>query len=1159
MSPQEGDSPQLKGGPSIKKKKRIIGTFPCPNCPKTFTRADHLSRHFLNHKPKQVFVCKYSITDQTGLIRNCGKTFVRRDLRERHYRRHLSEKSDTLSNKLAEPLSQSTNDTQQDYIKVEGVNGIENHHENLLISNTRTEGSTPSIHESAHSQEGNLLIQNHQEIHKPHRYGLQLPLPSLSLGIHNVAQSSPLNVPLKLSQNLSHDLSRNFALPSIAQSSIANHIPNASNIPSSTTPQFDRTDARTPNSQFQSTTPLNSFQHQALRHANFPSSQGDIISWLFTDNGSTDTFGQQFDSSSAPISNLYPNTNYGNEFNTSTDSGVLFPTAETRTAKGDESVSVVSTNHTSQVPHIQSQSIHNHTNNQNFSSLISQASVPSIKEAVDSDYTWNSFYYPAPKDQLYNNGLQDLNVFFNNDNPLESLLNAPQNDPAIGTLGLLPSTVSSTSPSQSNDSFTPKSVSDVLGHNLSMDLFESNKKSFSTSINRSENKQVYVSNLILNRLLQQLPSHGQAQICAIYPDVDNSRLKDRFCFFLQCYWEVFQPKFSILHRPSFSTETTEPLLLLAMICVGSMYSASSSQYSIQEKLCPEFKFCMAIVGPLRFTLFQHEQFKSPVRVWILQTLNLLEWCEKNYLLREMHERAHIHHGTTVQLLRRSPFLGGNPAVTNKFANNASDTATSGGEDENSDVPSDLEDRMRSDQSLFQKWVDSESMKRVTFMTFYLDIIDYIKFRHNPQIPFFQLQLLNLPCDEEQLWNNDEVNGSFQKVVKRQKKLHRASNYLGGGGKELNRVRPGMNFLSAMKRILRPQRGKLTFARTSTFMKNILIGGLSSLMHQMQLSEFQNIFTIIVGPTEKQKTSIWKEVLMNALDECETELLCSSLTQSPDSIFPMQLVRCKFPMFHMLQIIGLSDINHYDIAIYGGSPRNMSVDATTKDQQIIERKLHSIWSSGHWMKSSNDVANARSVVHCYWLLWKLMLAPMSENGEEDTGTWAYEWQVDYDFFDSMYAASVALLVLWCYTFATCGPESRKFIEYAESWPLQDLRDYNKMQSLCEENGFQYLARLRREFVALTRTYGSDSVYVLHQKSSTRDVCLKDVMKIYCEKLPFLTNKENISGLCFLVGTTLLKSQWEVIRENAKLIINCGMRSIGKLSVHCTDLFDNEFKD
>ena len=133
----------------------------------------------------------------------------------------------------------------------------------------------------------------------------------------------------------------------------------------------------------------------------------------------------------------------------------------------------------------------------------------------------------------------------------------------------------------------------------------------------------------------------------------------------------------------------------------------------------------------------------------------------------MHERAHLHHGTTVQLLRRSPILGGNP--TQKKKNQSTSNSSSAAEEE-SELEEGANSSDNNDRDLFDKWVESESMKRITFMTFYLDIIDYVKFRHNPQILFYQLQLLNLPCDDESLWESNEVSGSFKKVVKRQRKL-----------------------------------------------------------------------------------------------------------------------------------------------------------------------------------------------------------------------------------------------------------------------------------------------------------------------------------------------------------------------------------------------------
>lgn len=1114
-----------------KKKKRIIGSFPCPDCSKVFTRADHLSRHFLNHKPKEVFVCKYTVKDLLNRTRECGKTFVRKDLRERHYRRHLAEKSDSLSKQLADNPPQTQTEPPAIKPKKDPIGRSKQEDIQPVHANVLNDSPLNHISNSLGQFQNNLQLGTTTE-NTPDQQskGLQLEKEIDSLNPEN-------RVPISQLQSTNTYTHPSHPLP---------HNPLIS-YPASSGPQTNLYSQRT-----------NGNKRDMFRTATtVPYSEGDIISWLFTDNDDgTNSVKTSNEMPLMPVTGLdySPNTSSYYAQSPKIDAPVMLN--DKRDLRTYDSHALPS-NDLTQHNFISGNAQPQHLNvNEPTDPHTTIRTLP-MRHHDPTESSWTPFYYPAPKDQFYSNGLQDLNYFFNNDNPLEDYLNTSPNENAMGLLGLLPSTVSSSSPTQSNESFTPKSINEVLGHDGTQDLFESHARAFATIINSPKNRQVYVNSFTLGRMIELIPSLNEKELRAIFPSADSSTLEDRFSFFLSCYWDTFQPKFSILHRPSFSTETAEPLLLLAMVCVGSMYSSSSTSYSLQEKMSPEFKFCMQIIKPLRFVLFQHSEFKSPVKVWILQALNLLEWCEKNHLLREMHERAHIHHGTTVQLLRRSPFLGGNPAVTNKAATSASDTATSGGEDDNSDGISDVEDQVNSDRALFRKWVDSESMKRITFMTFYLDVIDYIKFRHNPQIPFFQLQLLNLPCDEDQLWNNDEVNGSFQKVVKRQKKLHRSSNLLGRGVKDSNRIRPGMNFLNAMKRILKAQREKVSFSRVSIFIKNILIGGVSSLMHLMQLSEFQNNFTAMLAPSDKKRNSLWKDIIMKALDNCESELFSTTTVSSSDSIFPTKLVRCKFPMFHLLQIIGLSDINHYDIAIFGGSPRNMSVDATIKDQQLIQRKLHTIWNLGKWMESVSDVSNARSVIHCYWLLWRVLLAPMDEHGESTDQQWAQAWQADYDFFDSMYAVSIATLVLWCYTFATCGPESQKFNGGADSWPLSNLRNYAKVIELCEENGFQYLARIRHEFVRLTKPGESDGLYVLHLKSPLRNFPLNDEMRAYCQKLPFIEKKQNIGGLCFLVGTTLLKSQWEVIRENAKLIINCGLRSIGKQAVHCPDLFDNVF--
>lgn len=1163
MSPHTSETPKEEVDPP-KKKRRVLGTFPCPDCTKVFTRADHLSRHFLNHKPKEVFVCEYTITDHTGKNKECGKTFVRRDLRERHYRRHLAEKSDTLSKKCADSLTHSP--TQSPSTEFPTLLPTSERPAANILQTEFSPGISAALKEKRSVQFGTLFDRsshNHEiarsiDIVHNNKNMQSNSMSSLSYLPNSALIDGQNMTSVQQMAGLTSDSYHRNALTNHQQSTVNDQLSNI-------LPPGNPNSSGNPNGLINPTYPppttnFENSRRDVQRNATtIPYSEGDIISWLFEDTGSKNT-DLKGNLSMTPKSGFgfSPSMSY---YATSPNVNNVIPTQETQyLPQPIDSLSKGGSNEVQNFyrPETQNGSMLYGTNQiQPPNGPVATQITPYPQSSDPNEATWTPFYYPAPKDLLFNNGLQDMNYFFNNDNPLEDLINTSPNDSPNGVIGIVSSTVSSSSPSHSNDSFTPKSINEVTGNDYSLDLFKTNAKAFATVFNTPKNKQIYINPFTLSRMLRLIPSLNENELRNIFPTVDGCDLNDNFSFFLQCYWETFQPKFSIIHRPSFSAETAEPLLLLAMICIGSMYSASSSLFSKQEKMCPEFKFCMVVMKPLRFTLFQHPEFKSPVKVWILQTLNLLEWCEKNYLLREMHERAHIHHGTTVQLLRRSPFLGGNPGVANQAATSASDTATSGGEEDNSDGVSDLEDKISSDRVLFQKWVHSESMKRITFFTFYLDVIDYVKFRHNPQIPFFQLQLLNLPCDEEQLWNNDEVTGSFQKVVKRQKKLHRFGHILGRATKDNFRIRPGMNFLSAMKRLLKPLRERAIFGRTSIFVKNILIGGLASLMHLMQQTEFQNNFTSLVSPADNKRNSKWKEVLMKSLDSCESELFSHSITPYTDSLFPTHLVRCKFPMYHLLQIITLADINHYDIAIFGGLPRNMSVDATTKDQKLVQRKLHSIWNSGHWMKSVNDLANVRSVIHCYWLLWKIMLSPMDENAEHTYQQWAHSWQVEYDFFDCMYAVSVATLVLWCYTFATCGPESQNYAS-VEAWPKEDLKNYAKMAELSKENAYQYLARIRYEFVQVTKPASSDEIYVLHLKSSQRNHLLPDTLKAYSRSLPSLPNKQNISGLCFLVGTTLLNSQWEVIRENAKLIINCGFRSIGKQNVHCSDIFDNEFK-
>ncbi|KAL6453044.1 klf1 Zinc finger protein klf1 [Candida maltosa Xu316] len=707
--------------------------------------------------------------------------------------------------------------------------------------------------------------------------------------------------------------------------------------------------------------------------------------------------------------------------------------------------------------------------------------------------------FPAEMTAFSNSYGTDINIFSNNDNPLDEvfyrnyqsmqnphqLSTVNQHENGLPNLGLSLSSASPTNTVESsNDNATEGSQdeSKLLHH---------------AEKNTPENKSYFVDAELFNDILQSVSVSRQD-----LPFETKAAVEDRISFYLYSYWKHFHTQFTFLHKPSFDTKrTAEPLLLVAMIAVGACYSFPETAEALAKeyKQSPEFKFTLQLAKPLRFAIFEHEDFKSPVKLWILQSLNMLEWIEKNFLTRRMHERAHLHHGTTVQLLRRSPILGGNPTQNKK--GNTSNSSSAGEESE-------LEEKNNTsdntDRDLFDQWVESESMKRITFMTFYLDITDNIKFRHNPQILFYQLQLLNLPCDDEHLWESNDVNGSFKKLVKRQRKLQDNINNDNGKKKKVK----SDSFLAALKKLLKPSKSN-DFKNKSIFTQKILLAGLISLMYQMQQTDLQNSSSLLSTQTSHVNNKVWKEMLIRAFDNWYFERMQGFTTDIPNQNVP-------FPIFYLTQIIGLPEINHYDIAIYTGSPANQSVDATLKDHYIVQQKLNNIWS-----KNNKNPENLRGIIYCYKLLVKLMF---DEQGKP------LDWYANCDYYDVMNAVSNATLVLWSYCFSTNGLESHKYSEQNQ--------DFTNLP--FAEDGYHYLSRIKDHFVKVAKPDGPEAI------------------SKYVAMLPQIPNKQNISGLCFLISSKLMNSQWEIIREHAKLIFNCGLRSIGKRTVLCEDLFTNEFK-
>ncbi|KAK6465763.1 C2H2 zinc finger protein [Scheffersomyces coipomensis] len=976
-------------------------------------------------------------------------------------------------------------------------------------------------------------------------------------------------------------------------------------------------------SQQQSQTNLSDFYNQPLINftKNLPQTQNDILSWLFNENAAgSSTSSLISGASSSRANDGIANNNSNPMINAATaamQNMILPPQNQFQSPQNalQNPMGELNNNDNGNIPNtgispfppnpnVQFSPLNDQQLQNLANAMLAQSIPPQPQQQQQQQPTQIQPNSRSNSLQNYS-GIQD-NLFQNDDNPLDEVF--IRNYQSLNTLnggagGLanvnnfaipdttymnlnMTSTASSSSPTNTNESNTsPKTLSD-FHFATKLDTYELKLLNHAEKSNMEKNKHIFIDTLILESILRCLKTVDRESIEEIFKNYDHDKvtIEDRLSYYLHMYWLVFHPQFSIIHKPSFNTKVTQPLLLISMIVIGCHYSSPELDELMAKKLMqsPEYKFSTLITTPLRYMIFQHEDFKSPVKLWILQSLNMIEWVEKNFLSRRMHERAHLHHGTTVQLLRRSPLLGGNPTVNmKKSASSTSGSNSSAGEDESEEaVVNELNGAFDStDSELFLRWVESESMKRVTFLTFYLDTIDYVKFRHPPQIMFYQLQLLNLPCDDDCLWESNDVNESFKKVVKKQRKLQQQQKHDDDNNtnKNIVKIRNGESFLNVLKKLLKPYKPRETLLKMnlSRFSKKILLAGLVAIMYQMQQIDLQSSSSLLTSngiiQTNAHRSKIWKEIILKAFDNWHFELL-ASFTNTPlsvtDKVFKdVDSNLIPSPMLHLSQIIGFSDINHYDIAIFGGSPANMSVNATMKDHYIVQRKLNNIWGKSVvnnvnnslnanatsptivTKKSINEIINIRGVIHCYLLLWHLMLKPLEDDDDDCCNMKAefIDWKACPDYFDSMYAVSIATLVLWSYVFSTLGLESSKFNQLqTDDEKILHSKNYEDIVHLSAEGGYEYLSRIRED-------------YITHLKQLKSKYTPHEILNKYGDILPLIANKQNISGLCFLVGTRLLCSQWQVIRENAKLILNCGYRSIGKKNILCLDLFDNEFSE
>lgn len=782
-------------------RKGLEKSFICnePGCDKKFTRLEHLSRHQLNHKPKEIYSCSWE---------GCTRTFVREDLKIRHVDRHIRRNgliNHTLSNKSRSNTPPSLN---------AAFNAS-----NSDISASKLDLKHESLSQKVHRDPLVNSLSQH-ELQSSHLNGFADSLRALHHGeAYEEGEDDGFGDSSTFSNNrYPHSTSTTINNLDVAADSAVNMLSPLTS--SKYTPHINssvpslRTTGR---------------PYQLLDNLNGINSLDNITHTRPITSNTKDTlYNSASPESFAHLSNNQSPSAFGN----SPQSALHKPLAV-----ADTKINI------------------QHGNRQHSSSHSYSPSQPNQQSSRVSQGTPDFIPDPFGFDPLYtmNPGMlfMDPNYSMNN----SSTPNKPPNqNPELGP------------------SMAITDTNDLIAWLFSDAMMQSARDPVLSPSCKSWDSPMALQNLLTsptNSRLSEIMALSESKrykLLQLIPEVTNSlesgshsRVnkfeKNTSLESLQRYiarfWLFFHPQYPILHKPTFSPDRCPEGLLWVIIVIGASYDR-----------CDDFS--RAVADPLRWVLFGSPEFDPPAKLWVIQSLILLEFYEKVMTSRRLHIRGHIHHGSTLQLIRRGPMLSGSSisgkgvavtaeaALLSVFENNQIGEGMDGSSsnvmmqackpDNDFDNDSDYEQEIVSYKDPWKRWIQFEETKRAALLAFIMDVNHATMFSHVALIGVHELRV-SLPCRED-LWessNPDEVVGqSFLK------------NGTIFGGRDSN-PSSGISFLEALKLTLN---GKPV--QTESFGRKAILSGLMSIQYNMQQRDLQ--ITSIGWGTFK---GTWRDIMRSA--------------------------------------------------------------------------------------------------------------------------------------------------------------------------------------------------------------------------------------------------------------------------------------------------------
>lgn len=451
------------------------------------------------------------------------------------------------------------------------------------------------------------------------------------------------------------------------------------------------------------------------------------------------------------------------------------------------------------------------------------------------------------------------------------------------------------------------------------------------------------------------------------------------------FWEYISPQMPFVHQPTFSPNTCNLLLLATIIVLGS----STIHRLASDNATTEYADFADLVGCyIRWEIFIDPAASPPAELWVQQALLLLELYEKMFSSRELHERAHIHHASTLALLRRgNPLVGrsGSESPPNEIeATNRtiSGSGEPGGPETAAHISSSLS------LSWWGRWARAEAQNRVVFAAYLLDCSHSIFFGHAAVLSPHEILLPYLPVDDI-LWHSPDIE-SFQRAERNLR---------------MYGIKP-ISFLDGLKRTVHSEEVK-----THPWARKILMYGLISVGYHISNKEPLLTSGDPVQATLEQERC--RKLLVEAFDIWKTCFDDATLSEESLSGITKRSIKSKRSFDDPHTIYFLANLsmhsNIYDLQTIAGSTPSSGRRLTPRERASALIRVK------EWSKSPTGL---HAMLHAFKFLHTVIvvLQPELSTTENMPATsMPYNCRKDEQNYRP-WVIYLAALTVWAYTFA-----------------------------------------------------------------------------------------------------------------------------------------------